>query len=221
MTPSPFIIGMAGGTASGKTTLASKLALLCGSDKVAVIGLDWYYRSQDHLTLAERTLLNYDHPDSLEYELLITHLHSLQLGRSIEAPNYDYALHSRASHTTRIDTEQRRKEFIVIEVILTFANAELVKLLDLKVFVDTPEPVRFTRRLERDTRERGRSPESVHIQWQTSVQPMHREFCEPSRALADVIVDGQGDLAHTAHSLWDAVLERSRTRSVGVVGGAV
>lgn len=213
MPPSTFIIGIAGGTASGKTTLANNLLTIGGSEKVAVVGLDRYYRTQDGIPPDQRALVNYDHPDALEYELLITHLNSIQHGDSIEAPVYDFATHCRdPHHTTHVDA----KECIVIEGILAFAHPELVKLFDLKVFVDTPESIRFTRRFERDTRERGRTPESVHAQWQTTVQPMHLEFCEPSRAVADLIINGHTDLASTAQSLWSTVSERARGRGIAV-----
>jgi uridine kinase len=205
----PFIVGIAGGTASGKTTIAQQIAQAGGSDRVVVVALDRYYRSQAHIRPEQRTAINYDHPDALEFELLISHLKQLQSGIAIDAPLYDFASHSRdPHHTTRIEP----KPVIVVEGILVLANTELCTLLDLKVFVATPDRIRLARRTERDTEQRGRSIESVNSQWNDSVQPMHQVFCEPSRALADIVVDGCDNPETTGNSLWITVWQRAQRR---------
>jgi len=208
---SSFLVGIAGGTASGKTTLTRMLAELGGSERVAVLELDRYYRSRSNLSPSERATVNYDHPDALEFDLLLEHLQSLKAGQSIVAPTYDFATHCRdLLKASRIDP----KPVMIVEGILIFAAPNLRELFDLRIFVDAPEQVRFARRLERDTKVRGRSIESVYQQWNTTVQPMHAEFCEPGRTYADRIVDGQTNLAHTAQSLWSTVSERAQRRGI-------
>jgi len=204
----PCIVGIAGGTASGKTTIAQQLAHAGGTERVVVVGLDRYYRSQDHLTHDQRAALNYDHPSALEFDLLITHLKQLQGGDAVGIPLYDFATLCRDPlHTTRITS----KPIVIVEGILVLANTELCSLFDLKIFVATPDAVRRQRRIERDTRERGRSIESVVAQWDETVQPMHKEFCEPSKAAADIVIDGQDNLRVVGESLWTTVWNRAQT----------
>ena len=183
-----MIIGVAGGTGSGKTTLARHIANAFG-DRVAVITHDSYYRRQDNKSIEERALQNYDHPDAFETDLLCQHLKMLAEGQAVEVPVYDYTIHNRASSTTRVEP----KPVIVLEGILLFSDEELRSMMDLKIFVDTDADERILRRIVRDTRERGRTLESVIKQYLTTVKPMHDAFVEPYKRYADVIVPGGGD----------------------------
>lgn len=183
-----MIIGVAGGTGSGKTTLARHIANAFG-DRVAVITHDSYYRRQDNKSVEERALQNYDHPDAFETDLLCQHLKMLAEGQAVEVPVYDYTIHNRASSTTRVEP----KPVIVLEGILLFSDEELRSMMDLKIFVDTDADERILRRIVRDTRERGRTLESVIKQYLTTVKPMHDAFVEPYKRYADVIVPGGGD----------------------------
>jgi len=183
-----MIIGVAGGTGSGKTTLARHIANAFG-DRVAVITHDSYYRRQDNKSVEERALQNYDHPDAFETDLLCHHLKMLAEGQAVEVPVYDYTIHNRASSTTRVEP----KPVIVLEGILLFSDEELRSMMDLKIFVDTDADERILRRIVRDTKERGRTLESVIKQYLTTVKPMHDAFVEPYKRYADVIVPGGGD----------------------------
>ena len=183
-----MIIGVAGGTGSGKTTLARHIANAFG-DRVAVITHDSYYRRQDNKSVEERALQNYDHPDAFETDLLCQHLKMLAEGQAVEVPVYDYTIHNRASSTTRVEP----KPVIVLEGILLFSDEELRSMMDLKIFVDTDADERILRRIVRDTKERGRTLESVIKQYLTTVKPMHDAFVEPYKRYADVIVPGGGD----------------------------
>lgn len=178
-----MIIGICGGTGSGKTTVAEKI--LDGVRGRAVsLQHDSYYRDRPDLTLDQRSQVNYDHPDSLETSLLIHHIRELQAGRAIEKPSYDFTLHARREQTQRVEPAPA----IVVDGILIFENAELRSLMDLKVFIDTDADLRFIRRLRRDMVERGRTPYSVIDQYLTTVRPMHLEFVEPSKRYADIII---------------------------------
>ena len=183
-----MIIGVAGGTGSGKTTLARHIANAF-DDRVAVITHDSYYRRQDNKSVEERALQNYDHPDAFETDLLCQHLKMLAEGQAVEVPVYDYTIHNRASSTTLVEP----KPVIVLEGILLFSDEELRSMMDLKIFVDTDADERILRRIVRDTRERGRTLESVIKQYLTTVKPMHDAFVEPYKRYADVIVPGGGD----------------------------
>lgn len=182
-----MIIGIAGGTGSGKTTLASHIADAFG-DKVTVIAHDSYYRAQHHRTLEERSCQNYDHPDAFETELLCQHLDLLAQGVAVEAPIYDYTIHDRAEGTQHIEP----RSVIVLEGILLFSDKVLRDYMDLKIFVDTDADERILRRIVRDTKERGRSLESVITQYLSTVKPMHDAFVEPFKRYADIIVPGGG-----------------------------
>ena len=184
----PVVIGIAGGTGSGKTTVANVILERVGAESIAFIPHDAYYKDLKHLPKAQRELINFDHPDSLESELLVEHLQALREGRSIQVPVYDFTSHSRTEASERIDPHP----VILVEGILIFAEQILCDLFDVKIFVDTPPDVRFIRRLERDIDERGRSLESVIQQYQTTVRPMHQEFVEPSKRYADVIIPEGG-----------------------------
>lgn len=183
-----MVIGVAGGTGSGKTTLARHIANAFGN-QVAVITHDSYYRAQDDKTIEERVLQNYDHPDAFETDLLCRHLEMLTSGQAVDVPVYDYTVHNRASATVRVEP----KSVIVLEGILLFSDEKLRDAMDLKIFVDTDADERILRRIMRDTEERGRTLESVIKQYLTTVKPMHDAFVEPYKRYADIIVPGGGD----------------------------
>lgn len=180
----PFIIGIAGGTGSGKTTIAHSVLEILGGKRVVLIQQDAYYRDLNHLTFEERTQINFDHPDSFETDLLVEQLRSLRSGRSVDRPVYDYAAHTRNSQVVRIEPEP----VILVEGILVLVEPDLRDQFDLKIYIDTDADLRLVRRLRRDIVERGRSVEAVLIQYETTVRPMHLQFVEPSKRYADIIV---------------------------------
>ena len=184
----PMIVGVAGGTGSGKTTLAEHIAKAFG-DSVTVIAHDSYYRLQVGKTYEERCLTNYDHPDAIETDLLRAHLDALCRGESVEVPVYDFTVHNRSDATVTVQPTP----LIVLEGILIFSDAELRDMMDLRVFVDTDADERILRRILRDTKERARSLDSVIAQYLTTVKPMHEAFVEPFKRYADVIVPGGGN----------------------------
>jgi len=179
-----FVIGVAGGSGSGKTTVVRRIVDSLGLEHVTLLQHDRYYRDRNDLRLEERAALNYDHPNSLETDLLVRHLQELKGGKPIEVPTYDFTRHARLSER---ETFQPRRALIV-EGILVFTDAALRDLMDIKVFVDTDSDTRFIRRLQRDVAERGRTMESVIDQYLNTVRPMHLEFVEPSKRYADVII---------------------------------
>jgi uridine kinase len=179
----PLFIGLAGGSGSGKTTIAEEVVERL-EGRVALLRHDAYYRHRTDLTFEERTLVNYDHPDSLETELLIDHLHMLRRGQGVQQPVYDFPAHLRSDDTIRVDPAP----VVVLEGILVLSEPGLRSELDLKIFVDTDADLRLARRLGRDITERGRSVESVIEQYFATVRPMHLEFVEPSRRYADIII---------------------------------
>ena len=181
---SSFVIGVAGGSGSGKTTVVRRIVDSLGPDQVTLLDHDRYYRDRNDLRLEERAALNYDHPDALETDLLVRHVRELKSGRPVDVPQYDFTRHARLSET---ETFQPRRALIV-EGILVFTDAALRDLMDIKVFVDTDSDTRFIRRLQRDVAQRGRTMESVIDQYQHTVKPMHLEFVEPSKRYADVII---------------------------------
>ncbi len=188
------IIGIAGGTASGKTTLAKAVydaTIEYGT--VEVIRLDDYYKKQDNLTFEERTKINYDHPSSYDSDLLVKHLKELKSGKAIEKPIYDFTIHNRSYETVVVEPAN----VIIVEGIMVFAIPELLKMFDIKIFVETDDDIRFIRRLKRDTRDRGRTIDSVVEQYLTTVRPMHLAFVEPSKKYADIIIPegGKNDIA--------------------------
>ncbi|MGQ9584563.1 MAG: uridine kinase [Anaerolineae bacterium] len=183
-----IIIGVAGGTGSGKTTVAAEILQRVGPDRIAYIQHDAYYRDQSHLPLAERARVNYDHPDSLESELMVQHLQRLREGHPVEIPIYDFTTHTRRPETRRVDP----RRVILVEGILIFADRALREMMDVKIYVDTDPDIRFIRRLQRDLAERGRSMESVVQQYLSTVRPMHLEFVEPSKRYADIIIPEGG-----------------------------
>ena len=202
----PIVIGIAGGSGSGKTTVVRRLMTSLGDDKVSVLEHDRYYRDRSDLRLEERAALNYDHPDSLETDLLVRHVQALRDGRTVDAPQYDFARHNRLA--TRDPVPPRPA--IIVEGILIFADAPLRALMDVKVFVDADDDTRFIRRLQRDIAERGRTVTSVIDQYLGTVKPMHLEFVEPSKRYADIIVPQGG------HN--DVAIEKLLTLARGLVG---
>ena len=186
--PAPIIIGIAGGTGSGKTTVANVILARVGAERIALLAHDAYYRDLHELARGQRDGINFDHPDSLETDLLVRHLESLRRWEPIDVPIYDFTKHTRTARTERIEPQP----VILVEGILVFAEAALRRLFDVKIFVDTDPDVRFIRRLQRDIDERGRTLASVIQQYQTTVRPMHLEFVEPSKRYADVIIPEGG-----------------------------
>lgn len=184
----PIVFGVAGGTASGKTTVARAILEAVGASQIAYLPHDAYYRDMIHLPLLERAKLNYDHPDSLETELLIEQVKQLLDGKSVNIPVYDFTNHRRTADTRRVDP----CPIILIDGILIFTDPVLRDLMDIKIYVDTEADVRFIRRLQRDIRDRGRSLESIIDQYMGTVRLMHLEFVEPSKRYADVIVPHGG-----------------------------
>jgi len=184
----PLVIGVAGGTGSGKTTVVQKIVKALDTQDIVVLQHDSYYRDRSYLSPERRTSINYDHPDALETELMVVHLRRLVAGNAVEIPVYDFATHTRQTETIRVE----QASVVIIEGILVFVDAELRSLMNMKVFVDTDDDVRFIRRMERDIQERGRSRESVVHQYLSTVKPMHLEFTEPSKRHADIIIPEGG-----------------------------
>jgi uridine kinase len=184
----PMIIGVAGGTGSGKTTVSQAILDRVGHDRIAYIQHDSYYKDRSCLCPEERAKINFDHPDALETEFMVQHLKELQAGRRVEVAIYDFTTHTRTSQTQRV--EPRR--VILVEGILIFADDALRDVMDVKIYVDTDADIRFIRRLERDITERGRTMHSVVDQYLATVRPMHLEFVEPSKRYADVIIPEGG-----------------------------
>ena len=179
-----FVIGVAGGSGSGKTTVVRRIIDSVGADKVSLLEHDKYYRDRGDLRLEERAALNYDHPDSLDTDLLVQHVKDLRAGKAVEVPVYDFARYARGAETTTVPPRRA----IIVEGILIFADRQLRDLMDVKVFVDADDDTRFIRRLQRDIAERGRTVQSVIDQYLGTVKPMHLEFVEPSKRYADIIV---------------------------------
>ena len=184
----PIVIGVAGGSGSGKTTVVRKIVEALGDHQVSVLEHDRYYRDHPELRLEERAALNYDHPASLETDLMVRHVEALRKGQHVDVPVYDFARHARVSATTPVPA----RTAIIVEGILIFADAPLRELMGVKVFVDADDDTRFIRRLQRDVAERGRTVDSVIDQYLGTVKPMHLEFVEPSKRYADVIVPQGG-----------------------------
>lgn len=187
----PTVIGVAGGSGSGKTTIAKKIVETVGRDRVAWVQHDSYYRHRPELSFDERQGQNYDHPRSLETELMVAQINDLIDGLPVAIPVYDFAKHLRSSDVKLVEPAP----IILLEGILIFAEPELLELMDIKIFVDTDSDVRFIRRLQRDMDERGRTLESVVEQYMATVRPMHLQFVEPSKRRADVIIPEGGQNA--------------------------
>jgi len=203
MRPSAFVIGICGGTGSGKTTITDRLSRELADSGVLVLQQDHYYKDLSHLPLEERSQRNFDHPKALDTELFIEHVEKLKDGKSIERPVYDFTQHRRVQETARLES----RPVILVEGILIFENEALRNLMDIKIFVDTDADLRFIRRLVRDIRDRGRTLESVVDQYQKTVRPMHLEFVEPSKRYADIIIPEGG---HNEVGI-DLVLQKVRS----------
>lgn len=184
----PVLVGVAGGTGSGKTTVVSEIVKELKTGEVAIIAHDAYYRDRSHMPVQERSQVNYDHPDALETSLLVEHLKLLRRGQAIDMPCYDFATHTRRPETQKVIP----CKVIVVEGILILAEPFLRELFAIKIFVDTDADIRFIRRMERDIAERARTRASVVEQYLQSVRPMHLEFVEPSKRFADVIIPDGG-----------------------------
>ena len=197
-----MIIGIAGGTGSGKTTLTRRLKETFGGD-VSVVYHDNYYKAHPNMTYEERAALNYDHPDAFETDRMVSDLQALRAGRTIRCPVYDYTIHDRSDQTVEV----RPTKVVVVEGILIFENKPLRDLMDIKIFVDTDADVRILRRILRDVKERGRSLDSVIDQYLTTVKPMHEQFVQPSRQYADIVVLEGG---HNLVAL-DMIVQRIRS----------
>lgn len=189
MQPTPFIIGIAGGTGSGKTTIAHRVAAAAPASSVTMLEYDSYYRDLPDLTDEELAALNFDHPDSLDTALLVSHLQQLKRGEEIDVPAYDFTTHRRLEETTLA----RPTPVIVVEGILTFVDDDLRNLFDLKIFVDTDADIRVFRRIRRDIEQRGRDFASIRKQYYETVRPMHLRFVEPSKRWADIILPEGGN----------------------------
>lgn len=204
----PLVIGIAGGTGSGKTTVANVIVERVGSEHIAYLPHDAYYKDLGALPHNQRIEINFDHPDSLDSDLLVEHIHQLQHHQSIQLPVYDFRTHTRTSSTIQIDPQP----VILVEGILIFAERRLREMFDVKIYVDTDADIRFIRRLQRDIDERGRTTQSVIQQYLKTVRPMHLEFVEPSKRYADVIIP-EGGQNTVAMDMVVARLERLLNKS--------
>ncbi|HPW45133.1 MAG TPA: uridine kinase [bacterium] len=181
-------IGIAGGSGSGKTTIAQKIIKGVGEKRISYLEMDAYYRDLSHLPLDERALTNFDHPAAFDTELFVQHIDMLRSGMDVEKPEYDFTIHSRKRSTVRV----KARPVVFLEGILLFENQYVREHIDIKIYVETPSDLRFIRRLTRDLSERGRTTDSVVKQYYKTVRPMHQAFVEPSREYADIIVPWQG-----------------------------
>jgi len=207
--PTPIVIGIAGGTGSGKTTVANGILNRVGKDRIAYLPHDAYYRDLHDLPYEQRAAINFDHPNSLESELMIKHVLQLKQWKSVDIPIYDFSIHTRTDKTIHVQAHP----VIIVEGILIFAEPELRKIFDVKIFVDTDPDIRFIRRLERDIAERGRTTDMVIHQYLSTVRPMHLDFVEPSKRYADVIIP-EGGLNEVAMDMIiariEALLQKNR-----------
>lgn len=184
----PVLIGVAGGSGSGKTTVARELYRQFQDESVIMIEQDSYYKDQSHLSMEERVLTNYDHPFAFDNDLLLTHLHELLNGRSILKPMYDFKLHTRSDEQVLVEP----KNVVILEGMLILEDPRIREMMDIKVFVDTDADVRIVRRIQRDMEERGRTLDSIVKQYLSIVRPMHLQFIEPTKRYADVIIPEGG-----------------------------
>lgn len=215
MKKNTIIIGIAGASASGKSLLANTIVSELGSDQVVVIPEDSYYKDQSNIPFEQRVTVNYDHPDALDHELLCQHLAKLQNGKAIDLPIYDYSQHTRSAQTRTIGGHT----IIVLEGIMLLVDPKLRKMLDIRIFMDTPLDICLIRRLQRDVIKRGRTFESVLEQYETTVRPMYMQFIEPSKRYADIIVPRGGEnriAIEMIKSKMRDLLNQAKTQSVKI-----
>ena len=205
-----MIIGICGGTGSGKTTIARKIVEAVGKENVVLVEQDSYYRNLGDMPLDERRQANFDHPDSIDSDMLVNHIRRLKQGLQVEMPLYDFKTHTRSVRIEIIEP----KQVVIVEGILIFAESRVLDMLDVRVFVDTPDDIRFIRRLQRDISERGRTVDSVIAQYYRTVRPMHHEFVEPSKRNADIIVPEGGQVGVTVDFLCSMVREKLKAETV-------
>src|ERR1044071_2115101 len=214
-----MIIGICGGTGSGKTTVANRILQAVGAHEVAFIQQDSYYRDLDRMPLDYRRKVNFDHPDAIDNDLMVEHLRSLKEGHGVDLPLYDFKNHARRPETLRMEP----KLITIVEGILIFAEPRLLDEMDVKVFVDTPDDIRFIRRLRRDVAERGRTVESVIEQYLATVRPMHTQFVEPSKRCDDVIIPEGGhnlvSISLISGRIRERLADARRTRAEGKAVG--
>jgi len=199
-----MIIGICGGTGSGKTTIARKIVEAVGKENVVLVEQDSYYRNLGDMPLDERRQANFDHPDSIDSDMLVNHIRRLKQGLQVEMPLYDFKTHTRSDRIEIIEP----KQVVIVEGILIFAESRVLDMLDVRVFVDTPDDIRFIRRLQRDISERGRTVDSVIAQYYRTVRPMHHEFVEPSKRHADIIIPEGGQMGVSVEFLCSLVREK-------------
>ncbi|MBD0372003.1 MAG: uridine kinase [Pyrinomonadaceae bacterium] len=209
-----MIIGISGGTGSGKTTVANRILATVNAEDVIFLQQDSYYRNLNDMPLDYRQEVNFDHPDALDNDLLVKHIRRLKAGASVELPIYDFKTHSRLAETKHVEP----KPIIIVEGILIFADPRLLEEMDIKIFVDTPDDIRFIRRLRRDLAERGRTVESVIEQYLETVRPMHMQFVEPSKRYADVIIP-EGGLNVVGIDLISVKIRDRLARDLTATGG--
>lgn len=209
-----LIIGISGGTGSGKTTIANRILESVSASEVVFLQQDSYYRNINDLPLDYRNIANFDHPDALDNDLLVNHVRRLKAGEGVELPLYDFKTHTRLNETRHVEP----KPIVIVEGILIFADPRLLEQMDIKVFVDTPDDIRFIRRLRRDLAERGRTVESVIEQYTVTVRPMHMQFVEPSKRHADVIIPEGGHNLVSIDLLSGKIRERL-ANALTTVGG--
>lgn len=206
-----FFVGIAGGSGSGKTYLSRAIAASLPAGSASVIAVDSYYRAQDHLSLETRAAQNYDHPNSLELDLLADHLAALRRGETVAVPNYDFCTHTRGANATTTPPA----DWIIVEGILTFHLAAVRSALDFRIFVDTAPDLSLSRRVTRDIAERGRTEASVLRQWQATVFPMYLDYCLPTKKFADIVWNGAEEsrtaMAHIQSVLFDQVRSKKVT----------
>ena len=212
--PDSYVIGIAGGSGSGKTTVINKIFEKISEENATIFQHDWYYRHNVHLSFGERSQLNYDHPVALETSLLIAHLKEIVAGRAITAPQYDFSTHLRKDKTQLI----KPARIIIVDGILIFSDEALRQLMDLKIYVDADSDHRFIRRMERDIKERGRTRESVVGQYLRTVKPMHDQFVETSKRYADIIIPN-GGMNSVAINLLIAQIESVLANDLAAING--
>ncbi|RME24272.1 MAG: uridine kinase [Deltaproteobacteria bacterium] len=205
-----FVIGIAGGTGSGKTTLTKNIVSLLPEGQVSVLRADWYYNDQSDMPYEQRLLQNYDHPDAIEFPLLVRHVKALSRGRAVSTPRYNFVTHTRMKETVRVEPAP----VVIVEGILIFTHEPLLSQFDLKIYVEASADLRLLRRLQRDITERGRSLESCIDQYLTTVRPMHETFVEPSRLVADIIVPALQPNPKAIDMIVDMIMRRLGAQGV-------